>query len=356
MRKFKKILAVVTVLMLVLTMLPTDVIAKGSYTAYASKSTITVGKTTSLIISATKAAGKFAVTSSNPSVATVSVSSTWVDGSTMDDNITIKGVSAGTATITVTPTNVSDDEYNLLTNTKSIKITVKKAATTTTTTDDKKEETKKSSDATLKSLTSSVVDIDFSKDKTNYTVNVDKTVTSLGLKATANNSKATVKITGDENFKTGENIVKVLVTAEDGTTKTYTITVIKSKYGSGPLLDLRVKGYEISPEFDPSRLTYSVDVMGLSSIEVEYELTNKDSKVSIEGADNLQIGKNIVKVIVTEKDGTVTTYTINVNVAASADEVEESNNCIWIIIIIILLILIIAETVYIIVKKKKENK
>ena len=145
MRKFKKILAVVTVLMLVLTVLPTSVFAKGSYTAYASSSSIKVGKSTSLIISAKKAAGRFTVTSSNPAVASVNVSSTWVDGSTMDDNIVVKGVSAGTATITVTPENVSDDEYNLLTNTKSIKITVKKATTTPTTkpTEDKTEETKK---------------------------------------------------------------------------------------------------------------------------------------------------------------------------------------------------------------------
>ena len=120
MRKFKKILAVATILMLVLTVLPTSVFAKGSYTAYASKSSINVGKTASLTISATKAAGRFTISSSNPSVASVNVSATWVDGSTMDDKITIKGVSAGTATITVTPVNVSDDEYNLLTNTKNI--------------------------------------------------------------------------------------------------------------------------------------------------------------------------------------------------------------------------------------------
>ena len=370
MRKFKKILAIVTVLMLVLTVLPTSVFAKGSYTAYASKTTLTVGKKASLIISAKKAAGKFTVTSSNPSVASVNVSTTWVDGSTMDDNITIKAVAKGTATITVTPVNVSDDEYNLLTNTKTIKITVKEKATTNTNTDTntsnkkeetkkeetKKEETKKSSDATLKSLSSDKVKIDFSKDKTSYTVNVDKTVTSLGLKAIANDSKAKVKVAGDENFVTGTNTVKVTVTAEDGTTKTYTITVVKSKYGSGPLIDLDVKGYDISPEFDPSRTKYSVDVVGLTSVEVEYVLADKDSKVTIEGAENLVVGKNQVKVIVTEEDGKVTTYVIDVNVAASADEIQEENNNIWLIIIIILLVLIIAETAYIIIKKKKENK
>lgn len=354
MRKFKKLLGIVTVLMLVLTTLPINVFALeigekvGSYTAYAAKSSITVGSSTNLVITTSKAAGKFAVTSSNPAIAKVSASSTWVDGSSMDGKISIKGMAAGTATITVTPVDVTDENYNFLTNTKTIKVTVKKASTTTTTT------TTKSSDATLKSLTSSVVDIDFNKNTTKYTVYVDKTVTSLELKAVANHSKATVKITGDENFVVGTNLVTVKVTAEDGkTTKTYEITVIKSKYGSGPLVDLKVKGYELSPEFDPARFKYTVDVVGKTSIEIEYVLADQQSTVEIEGADNLQLGKNEVKVIVTEKDGTVTTYIIEVNVAASADEIKESNNMIWIIIIIILVVLIAAETIYIVIKRKK---
>lgn len=366
MRKFKKVFGIVTVLMLVLTMLPVSVFATeagpkvGSYTVGVSKSTITVGGSANLTITAKKAAGQFTVKSSNPAVVKVGTSNVWVDGSHSDaaGKVTIKAVAAGTATITVTPVNVSDRNYNLLTNTKTITITVKTKTTTPTEDkdDDKTTTTKKSSDATLKSLTSSVVDLDFSKNITNYTVHVDKTVTSLGLKATVNNSKAKVKITGDENFVIGNNIVKVVVTAEDGTTKTYTITVVKSKYGSGPLLDLKVKGYELSPEFDPSRLTYSVDAVGITSVELEYTLVDKASTVVIEGTDNLKVGENQVKLTVTEKDGTVTTYTVNVNVAPSADVVEQENNTIWLIIILILVLLIVVETIYIVVKKKKEGK
>lgn len=367
MRRFKKVFGIVTVLMLVLTVLPINVFAVeagekvGSYTVGVSKSTITAGSSASITITAKKAAGQFAIKSSNTSVAKVGSSSIWVDGSHADASgkVTIKAVAAGKATITITPVNVSDRNYNLLTNTKTITITVKAKATTTTDDnkdDDKTTTTKKSSDATLKSLTSSVVDIDFSKDKTNYTVHVDKTVTSLGLKAIVNNSKAKVKITGDENFVVGNNIVKVVVTAEDGTTKTYTITVIKSKYGHAPLLDLKVKGYELSPEFEPDRYKYTVDAVGITSIELEYKLADKDSKVVIEGADDLKVGANQVKLTVTEKDGTVTTYTITVNVAPSADVIEEENNTIWLIIILILVLLIVAETIYIVVKKKKEVK
>ena len=364
MRKFKKLLGIVTILMIVLTTLPVSVFAAGSYTAYASKSTLTVGSSTNLIIKTAKGEGQklnpegqFTIESSNPSVATVSVTSTWVNGATMDDKIVIKGVSEGTATITVTPKDVSDDQYNLLTGSKSIKITVKKATTTNTNTNtnaNKDKETTtvvtKSSDATLKELSSKVVKIPFKSSTTKYTVNVDKTVTSLGLKAVANHAKATVEITGDENFVTGENIVKVIVTAEDGTTKTYQITVIKSKFGTGPLLDLKVVGYGLSQEFDPSVYNYNVDVIGKTSVEIDYTLADASSKVVIEGADNLKVGENLVKVIVTEKDGTVTTYTITVNVA------KEGSNIVWILLIVILAVLVVSEAAYIIIKTKKEKQ
>ena len=369
MRKFKKLFGIVTALMLVLTMLPTSALAVeigekvGSYSAYAATTSLTEGGSTSLTISTSRAAGKFSVASSNSSVASVSASSTWVDGSSMDPRITISAGSAGTATITVTPVDVSDENYNFLTNSTNITITVKEKATTpttptkpttpTTNKETAKTETKKSSDATLKSITLERGNIDFKSDVTKYTVYVDKTVTSLGVKAESNDPKATVVITGDESFKVGTNLVKIKVTAEDGTTKVYEITVIKSKYGSGPLLDLKVKGYEITPEFDPSELEYSVDVIGVTSVELEYKLADESSTVKIEGADNLKEGMNKVTLTVTEKDGTVTTYTINVNVLKS---VEEKNNTIWLIIIIILIILVVVETFYIVAKKKKESK
>ena len=119
---------------------------------------------------------------------------------------------------------------------------------------------------------------------------------------------------------------------------------------------MKIKGYEISPEFDPSRHTYSVEVVGKTSVDVEYKLTDKNSKVTIEGADNLKVGKNAVEVIVTEKDGTITTYTVNVTVGASSEQIAEENNNIWLIVIVILILLIVIETAYIVVKKKKSNK
>lgn len=343
---FKKSTLLLMFLIVAFIAVPTIVWAAGSYSARLASSSIYVGQSTNVIISTSNAAGKFTVASSNPAVAKVSNSATWVDG-TMDTAISVTGLKAGTATITITPVNVSDDEYNLISSAKYITVTVKDKPTTPTV-------TKKSSDATLKSIELLNGSINFKSDVTKYTVYVDKTVTTLGLKAVANSSKAKVEVTGDENFVVGTNLVSVKVTAEDGTTKLYEITVIKSKFGTGPLLELRVKGYEITPEFDPSRMDYALEVVGVDQVELEYKLAKETSKVEISGNTNMKVGKNIITVKVTEENGTVTTYTINVTVKESAASITKNNELIWKIIIAILAVLVVAEAVYIVVKKKKD--
>lgn len=354
MNKLKKIFGVLFILAIILTAMPQKVYAAGKYSASVGSTSITVGKSVKLTIKTTNAAGKFTVTSSNPAVVKVSSSSTWVDGSSMDPKITLKGLKEGTATITITPVNVSDDEYKLLTNKKSIKITVKKASTTTTT--DKKPTTTtttKSSDATLKSLTTTQdLDLVFSKDKTNYSVTVDKTVNSLGLKAVANDSKATVKIEGDKDFVVGENTVTITVTAENGTKKIYTVTVIKTATAEAPLVDLGVKGYELNKEFNPEELEYSVEAMGVDAVEVEYTTLRPTTKVEVIGHDNLKEGRNQIKVIAITDKGITTVYTINVNVSKAPAAVVEKNNTMWLIIIIILIALVLIESLYIMVQDK----
>lgn len=354
MNKLKKIFGVLFILAIILTAMPQKVYAAGKYSISVGATSITVGKSVKLTIKTTNAAGKFTVTSSNPAVVKVSSSSTWVDGSSMDPKITLKGLKEGTATITITPVNVSDDEYKLLTNKKSIKITVKKASTTTTT--DKKPTTTtttKSSDATLKSLTTTQdLDLVFSKDKTNYSVTVDKTVNSLGLKAVANDSKATVKIEGDKDFVVGTNTVTITVTAENGTKKIYTVTVIKTATAEAPLVDLGVKGYELNKEFNPEELEYSVEAMGVDAVEVEYTTLRPTTKVEVIGHDNLKEGRNQIKVIAITDKGITTVYTINVNVSKAPAAVVEKNNTMWLIIIIILIALVLIESLYIMVQDK----
>ena len=60
----------------------------------------------------------------------------------------------------------------------------------------------------------------------NYNLNIREKISKLEILAETENEKATFVIEGNENLKDGENLVKIIVTAEDGvTTNEYKINV-----------------------------------------------------------------------------------------------------------------------------------
>lgn len=86
-----------------------------------------------------------------------------------------------------------------------------------------------SSDYYLRNLTIEGYDIDFNMYTYEYSIKVASDVNSLNIKALLNDSNSIYYIEGNENFKEGENLVYVIVKAENGSTKTYTIKVEKEK-------------------------------------------------------------------------------------------------------------------------------
>ena len=70
-------------------------------------------------------------------------------------------------------------------------------------------------------------EIEFNKDTLEYSIKVSSDVETLDITAVAEDASARVNIYGNSNFKEGENKVTVVVTAEDGSERTYTITVDK---------------------------------------------------------------------------------------------------------------------------------
>lgn len=96
-----------------------------------------------------------------------------------------------------------------------------------------------SSDANLSSLALSpgVLNPSFSSATTSYTASVDHNTSSVSITPTASDAAATIKVNGNTvasgNAATialvaGNNVITTVVTAEDGTTKTYTVTVTKA--------------------------------------------------------------------------------------------------------------------------------
>ena len=93
-----------------------------------------------------------------------------------------------------------------------------------------------SSDATLQALTLSGITLTpaFNPGTTAYTAEVRDVVSTM-VEAMATHPGATVEGTGMRTLTVGENVISVTVTAEDGTSQTYTVTV--TVMGAGTLLD-----------------------------------------------------------------------------------------------------------------------
>ena len=91
-----------------------------------------------------------------------------------------------------------------------------------------------SSNANLSSLKVSAGSLSpsFSLSRTSYTVNVGEDVSVCTISATPQDSAATVSVGGSKNLSMGKNVRTVTVTAENGATKTYTITINRGEGGT----------------------------------------------------------------------------------------------------------------------------
>lgn len=94
----------------------------------------------------------------------------------------------------------------------------------------------KSANANLKSLTVSYGTLvpEFSPEITEYTVAVDNSVSKFPVTAEPEDAKASTAITENQTLAVGETVRIITVTAEDGTTKEYTITITRAAPAETP--------------------------------------------------------------------------------------------------------------------------
>ena len=192
---------------------------------------------------------------------------------------------------------------------------------------------KKSSEARLKNFGINPKEYDFSgfkKDKTDYSVEVPNNVTEVEIYAEPLHEKATVTGDGKVTLNEGNNKVGVKVTAEDGTEKTYTLTIKRKtaaeeekEQGENRLksLSIKPKEYDFSG-FDSEITEYSVEVPNEVE-QIEILATAMDSNAQITGAGIIDIeeGENELKIEVIAVNGDKKTYTLTVT-RLEAEETE----------------------------------
>lgn len=239
-KRIKVILSSIAFLMTI-SLLQLPIYAAG-FSVSKSASSVAPGGTFTVSVSVS-GEGRFNFSASN---GTVSSSSQWIAGS---GSVSVKAGSSGTVTVSVTASDVSaNDGETVISGTHSVSVAINAPAsggnttnsnnsnsgsttnntdTTTQQTEEKKEETKKSNVNTLASLTVSAGELSpaFDGNNTNYEVNVDAKVTSITIDAKATDAKASVSGTGEHALQVGANTLQVVCKAENGSTKTYTITV-----------------------------------------------------------------------------------------------------------------------------------
>lgn len=251
-----KIIIIFTILLFEI-LLINNIVNAASMGMSINKSSCNIGDTFTVTISGVN--GKVSVSGSS-NISLNKSGTIWIDGK---ETITGTAKSVGKGTITVTPIDASTTaaEPEEITSSASRSIEIKEKQTTqatppttpttpttttkkpTTTTQTKQEEPKKEvvednfyiNSVVLKGIKENgetediILSPEFNKDTYEYTCNVSSEITKIEIQKEAGQYTNSIIVTGGEELKTGENIITLMLSAEDHQAKTYTIKVIKEE-------------------------------------------------------------------------------------------------------------------------------
>ena len=228
-------------------------------------------------------------------------------------------VGANTVTVTVTATDGTTRTYT---------VTVTR--------------TPASTDARLARLALSGVELGFEPGTTTYAVEVAYPVASVTLSAAAADPRASVAVTPATDhdaaaagqqvaLAVGANTITATVTAEDGTTRTYTVTATRAAASDDAgLASLAVSGADLA--FDPAVTSYTAAVSyyaeQVTVVAVPAHpaatvaVTPEDASPAAGHQVALAVGTNAISVTVTAEDGSTGTYGVSVRRKAASETAE----------------------------------
>lgn len=227
----KKISLFCALLILIVTVFPAVRTHAGSISGPGGSVSLTTGGSTTVSVTGNNVAGSVSVSSSNPSVASASISSNWIENQTL--SISIYGASAGSAVITVSYSVADfDDDTKLYQGTYTVSVNVSAPAPTASSSSgssDYYSEPEPEKPQVVLSDDNSISEFSvegFELEKVNddyFTLVVPNDIDTINVNAIANDSAARVSGAGERSLAVGENYIDVTVTAENGSQKLYTI-------------------------------------------------------------------------------------------------------------------------------------
>ena len=176
----------------------------------------------------------------------------------------------------------------------------------------------KNKDTSLKSLSVDNYSLNpnFSPNVDNYKLSVKYAVSQINVKAVCNGTDCKVEGFGKKDLNVGDNTIKVIVTAQSGDKKTYTIIVTREKdtrSSDATLKNLEVvdidKNEVISNEFYTTKTDYML-VVPYDTKKIKFNISSNHEKAKFNEIDNyeLKVGNNEFKITVTAENGTQKIY------------------------------------------------
>lgn len=136
--------------------------------------------------------------------------------------------------------------------------------------------------------------------------NVNVTKSNVNVTVNLNDSKAKYEVKGNTELEIGDNEIVIDVTAENGSKRTYIISVYR-KSNDTTLKSVKIDGEEVKVG----------DFMDFTTrkLFVKADIKTNDTKATYEivGDEALKKGKNEYKVVVTAEDGSTKEYSITIN-------------------------------------------
>lgn len=170
----------------------------------------------------------------------------------------------------------------------------------------------KSDDATIKSIT-----VDGTSIEINDVMIFETDKDRIDINVTTNHSKASVKIKGETDNLKLENKFEIIVSAEAGNKKTYTLNVNRKPGISKTRMSLKIN--DIFASFDDKNYYETTELFYTNSIKFTYTLSNSKSTIKIlkdakeiNDEDKLTLGDNNYKFIITDENGDTVEYTLKV--------------------------------------------
>ncbi|MBB3058875.1 cadherin-like beta sandwich domain-containing protein [Mucilaginibacter gotjawali] len=281
-----------------------------------------------------------------PAFATATINYTASVANSVSSITVTPKASDALATITVNGTAVSNNTasgaipLNVGSNVITTVVTAQNGTTTKTYTVTVTRAASSNADLSNLSLSSGTLTPVFASGTTSYNGSVVNSVTSVTVTPTTSDATATLTVNGTAvssgtasgaiALNVGPNTITTVVTAQDGTTKTYTVTLTRMLPANANLSGLAISAGALTPAFATATTSYTLSVANaVTSTTVTPKASDALATITVNGvavnsgtasgAIALNVGTNVITTIVTAQNGTTTkTYTVTVTRAAGS--------------------------------------